>query len=291
VFTMNSLAMKTGFDPFRNLSAEERKQQLDSYLSYLKAHDGERDLKNKTLSVREARFQKFYAELDKNKSTGIPLGNINDYLDSTPPANTDPRLLWLLINAKANRGEKYGADRKAEELLAKDVIGESEINQYILLEEQYHTKILVGACQLCNFQVEIKDPPYLLRLVINQMLKLPKLPSDYLIYLGEIVGVHLFSLLLEKTELFSDMPELQQQLKLLVKEILADEVGHVVYCRTQIPGWLIGFSRPLVRLMGGHIVREIPEVAMLAGGKKAFISRLDKPIYFPDSSSWLNERA
>ncbi len=285
----------TILDPFRVLDPSEREQQLAAYLGYLRETDGDPDIANRTLSKRDDRFAEFERKLRAEKSASVPLDGIDAYMGARPPDTLDKRWLWLLIAAKANRGEKYGADRKAEEL-QNQVLGDSPavteaITQYILLEEQYHTKILVGACSICNLEIEIPDPPRALRVLINQMLKLPKLPSDFLVFLGEVVGVHVFQLMLDNIGLFSEDPALERNLEDLVREILNDEVGHVVYCRTQLGPTSMKLARTLVGLMGRRIVSEIPEIGILAGGNDRFLAKLRQPIRFPRDVGWLNEPA
>jgi hypothetical protein len=279
----------TVLDPFRVLGKQEKTQQLDSYLRYLKEANGERDIANKSLSKRDERMADFEQTLKTDKSSSVPLDEIHQYMDSTPPDSLDRRLLWLLIAAKANRGEKYGADRKIEEIQKEGAAALPDITEYILLEEQYHTKILQGACNMSGLDVDIPDPPRALQVIIRQMLKLPKLPSDLLIFLGEVVGVHTFQLMLDNVTLFSDDPVLQKNLEKLVSEILNDEVGHVVYCRSQLGPKSIKLAEKLVRFMGKRILSEIPEIGILAGGKAQFLERLRQPIGFPRKVDWLKE--
>lgn len=268
----------TVLDPFRILDKDEKQQQINSYLNYLKQADGERDIRNKSLSKRDERFADFEQKLETERSSSVPLDEIHQYMDSTPPDSLDKRLLWLLIAAKANRGEKYGADKKVNDLHEHGVGNLSDIAQYILLDEQYHTKILVSACNICNLDVEIPDPPKMLQVVINQMLKLPKLPSDLLIFLREVVGVHTFQLMLDNVGLFSDDPLLEKNLENLISEILNDEVGHVVYCRSQLGPNSMKLAKQLVGLMGRRILSEIPEIGILVGGNDRFLAELKQPI-------------
>jgi hypothetical protein len=121
------------------------------------------------------------------------------------------------------------------------------------------------------------------------MLKLPKAPSDLLIFLGEVVGVHTFQLMLDNVTLFSDDPVLEKNLEMLVSEILNDEVGHVVYCRSQLGPKSMKLAEKLIRFMGQRILSEIPEIGILAGGRARFLERLRQPISFPCKVDWLNE--
>lgn len=280
---------RTVLDPFQILSAAEKEQQIDAYLRYLEEADGFRSIPNKTLSKRDERFAEFERKLETETSGSVPLDEIYQYMHSTPPDSLDKRLLWLLIAAKANRGEKYGADKKVDELQNSSVAELPDVTQYILLEEQYHTKILVGACNISGLDVDIPNPPKIMRLIIDQMLKLPKLPSDLLIFLGEVVGVHTFQLMLDNVKLFADDPVLEKNLESLISEILNDEVGHVVYCRSQLGPKSMMLAKKVIRFMGRRILAEIPEIGILAGGADKFLANLHKPIAFPHQVDWLNE--
>ena len=72
-----------------------------------------------------------------------------------------------------------------------------EIIRYILIEENYHTQILLDACKVCEFDIEMKPPRKILQHLIRQMVYLPESLSDVLVFMGEVVGVHLFEMLLK----------------------------------------------------------------------------------------------
>ena len=95
------------FDPFRALPAAERNRQLDAYLAFLRERDGEPDMQARTLSERE-RFFDALNQAPHRSSIEVDAEAFADGLAGS--AVTDPRLVWLLVAAKANRGERYGVD-------------------------------------------------------------------------------------------------------------------------------------------------------------------------------------
>jgi hypothetical protein len=78
-------------------------------------------------------------------------------------------------------------------------------------------------------------------------------------------------------------------LETLVSEILNDEVGHVVYCRSQMGPKSMRLAKTLVGFMGRRILSEIPEIGILAGGNDKFLKELKHPIRFPRKVDWLDE--
>ena len=94
------------FDPFRVLSASERRRHLEEYQRFLEARNGTMDLANRCLPRREAYFR------EVEEKPVVWDGEIDDagfyqYLRGSGAPQTDQRILWLATAAKANLIESY----------------------------------------------------------------------------------------------------------------------------------------------------------------------------------------
>ena len=257
------------FDPFRALPTAERNRQLDAYLAFLRERDGEPDMQARTLSERE----RFFDALDQapyRSSIEIDAKAFADGLAGS--AVTDPRLVWLLVAAKANRGERYGVDLALDKgdppSLPHDV--------FVPLEEVYHTRILLDACAIFGLELSFEPPPVRTRRLIAVMERSPEWMRLPVFLCGELTGSALFQLLLDELDVFKDDPEAVERLRMLLEAILVDELGHVAYCRARIGRTGLMAARGLLPTVASGIMTDIPEVAQLAGGADRFIERVKR---------------
>jgi hypothetical protein len=78
------------------------------YLAFLAERDGEPDLLRRTLSRREAFFDRLAREPVRAAVT-IDRGTyLRNLARRRPEADLDDRMLWLLATAKANQAERFG---------------------------------------------------------------------------------------------------------------------------------------------------------------------------------------
>ncbi len=258
--------------PLVPLPRRERERKLALYLEFLRRRDGVPDRAARRLSKREPFFEDlardpvlWQADLDR--------AAFEHYLRARPPADLDPRLLWLLAAAKANRGERWAIER---ELARREARGEpaDAWSEYIGIEETYHSRILADACRSVGFDPPALEPPRGQRAFIRALLPLPRRLRMPLTLAGEIFGCAAFALLLERTRVFGERPDVAERLRRLVGEILIDEAGHVLYCRSRLGAPGLATARLALPLIGRVLLRDLPEFAHLAGGEGAFLARL-----------------
>jgi hypothetical protein len=181
----------------------------------------------------------------------------------------------LLAAAKCNRGERFGVELALE----RGRLGNGELDetrQYIELEELIHTRLLEDACALFGLDVPLRPPPPLQQVVIRAMVVLPDAASLPLVLCGEVVGTVGFQLLQEALSLFAGEPEVAARLKALVGEILLDEMGHVVFNRAMLGRAQLTAARALLPVVVHASVRDVPELAQLAGGTDRFLARVQR---------------
>jgi len=258
--------------PLVYLTRAEREGQLDRYLEFLRARDGEPDRARRRLSNREP----FFDEIDRAPvlwKGDIGSATFYAYLEKKPPDGTDRRLLWLLAAAKVNRSERYGIDRQLDITDRSGSDGNCWM-EFIGLEEVYHTRILADACRACGLENPKIDPPTANRTFIHLITFLPERLRMPLVMAGEIFGCAAFQVMYENTHLFEEQPEVAARLQRLTQEILIDEMGHVAYCRTQLSRFGLFIVRCLLPVIGYLMLHDLPEFAMLAGGRRPFVNRV-----------------
>jgi hypothetical protein len=267
---MRAVAMPS--DPLVHLTRGEREGHLGRYLEFLQVRDGVPDRARRRLSNREP----FFDEIDRQPVVwqgDIGKATFHAYLEKTPPAGTDRRLVWVLAAAKVNRSERYGIDRQLDRI---DKVGSdgNRWTEFIGLEEVYHSRILADACRAFGLENPKIDPPNATRMLIHLMTSLPERLQMPLVMAGEIVGCVAFQVMYENVDLFKEQPQVAARLRRLTQEILIDEMGHVAYCRSQLGRFGLFVARCLLPLIGYFILHDMPEFAMLAGGRRSLMQRV-----------------
>jgi hypothetical protein len=162
-----------GFDPFRIPSASERRRHLDELKRFLEQRDGELDIAGRTLSQRESYFRDL--ETKPVAWDGeIDHAGFFQHFRGTGTPQIDPQTVWLIAVAKANEAEGWGVELEIDRFLTPGV-GRADVRElYIVLEELYHTRILLEACRTCGLDVEIQEPPWHRRRMILAIFYMPE---------------------------------------------------------------------------------------------------------------------
>jgi hypothetical protein len=170
-----------------------------------------------------------------------------------------------LATAKTNRAERFGVELSIENPRRQDTLLEDP-HTFIQIEEFYHTRILKDALATLGLDVEVSDPPTRTQLLVKLMVFMPESLSEIAVLCGEIVGVVIFSLLLEKARtLFSAQPVALARIEALFAQILVDEVGHVHYLRSRVSPTQLGLARRMLPIVIGSLMSDIPELGLLFG--------------------------
>ena len=103
----------------------------------------------------------------------------------------------------------------------------------LLCEETYHTRILLSTALSYGVDVgSAYEPPASLRVLIGAIGATPTFLARPLIFASEILGVLVFSNLLEKSrKILSHDPELRDAVEERLSEVLVDELGHLSFNR------------------------------------------------------------
>jgi hypothetical protein len=271
--TASSEPFLVGFDPLRPLEAGERARRLDAYLEFLRTRDGEPNVAERTLSRREAWFR----ELESTPVTyskPIDRAAFREYLTKKPSPDMDPKLLWILATAKANRVEHYGVT--LDFALHGDAVAAryGAHMPYIDLEEFYHTRILRACVGVFGLEFDLEPPKTFTRFFAELVVRSPHWGRLVSALCGELFGSVAFEMLWERIDLFDDDPEAAARLRLLVREILIDEMGHAAYGHAMLGPAGIAVVRAMSPLVATYFLSDLPEFAYLAGGREAFMKRV-----------------
>jgi hypothetical protein len=282
--------MNTLFTP---LAPEERCAFRDGYLAFLRRRDGVPDRATHRFSVRES----FFADIERRPVRWQGPPPVDQAVFDRHHARPYPRerlgeaTLWALCVAKANRGEKYGVEyaHAHKPLSSGDV---DDPGSYIEVEEFYHTRILRDALAVIGVRMDVLPPPLGQRLLIHAMVRLPSAIADMLTFCGEIVGVVLFRLLLDKArELFSSQPAAMARIEELFAQIMVDEVGHVHFVRSRLGGQQLALAKRLLPLVARGVGDGMPELWRLFGKEQVMAEILQADINgaaraYPDRFLW-----
>lgn len=274
------------FDAFRALSAEERRRHLDGYLDYLRARDGELDLAGRRLSLRESYFEDLARKPVEWAGDVHHDGFFQHFLGAGTP-EIDARTVWLVAVAKANESENYGVELEIERFLGRGPERADLRELYLILEELYHTRILVEACRTCGLDLSLRKPPWHRRWMIRLIYYLPEGVRWIPVLCGETLACAVLKLLRDRCDLFSEQPEVEERLRSLLTEIWVDEVFHVAFLRARLAPWALRLSRLLVPLVARSLMSDVPQLRKLGCGLGELIARARSGTEIPPGADWM----
>lgn len=264
-------ARKRRFDPFRPLTGAEARRLLESCLQELQERDGPLDFESRLLPRREWR-------LGEVEATRVAW---RGHLGSA-----GARGIWLAGLTKANESESWGAEGEYRRLRARGTAGVDPGELYVLIEEQYHRRLLTEACRTCGFAPGDPVPPAPIRILIRVMQHLPGRIRYAPILCGEVLGCVVFQELLERSHLFSAQPEVEARLRTLIEEVLADEILHVLYSRARLGAWGVRAARWLLPLVALVFTRSIPQLLELGCRRADLMDRVRAGLPMPAGARW-----
>jgi hypothetical protein len=251
-------------DIFRTLSGDARRENLASYREFLIARDGEKDLQKRQLSRREQGMARYERPLSRIREIDRDLFKAQ-YDAFDPKVEMSPEMLLLLALVKVNGAEAYGVERTYDVALRRALKSQDECELTLLCEETYHTRILLSTALSYGIDVgSAYEPPASLRLLIGAIGATPTFLARPLIFASEVLGVLVFSNLLEKSrKILSHDPELRDAVEERLSEVLVDELGHVSFNRACLGAAGIAQARVLLPVVAAAMSGTIPELKAL----------------------------
>jgi hypothetical protein len=255
-------------DVFEPIPRSLRSERLEAYAAFLAERDGEPDFSRGTLARREASalsFEQTSLRYDGPFAASLFDAQHRQYDRRRP---TPAEALLLLVFVKINANEAYGVERvtRSARLGGDDLA--ARLLRLVLLEETYHTRLLLSASVLFGVRVtEPARPVPVTRAIVAGISNLPEVASRPIMLAGEILGILTFLRLLDAVRrVFTDHAEIRDALEERVTEVLIDEVGHMSYNRLLADGSTFAGLRPLLRLLAIGTRWALPEAEALGMG-------------------------
>lgn len=255
-------------DTFSPISRRARPAILRQYREFLQARDGIVDPANRTLSKREDGMRRFLVSGDR--WIDRELFELQ-YERFDPRRATSAEMLLLLALVKVNAAEAYGVHRTIDGALARARRSDDATELILLVEEFYHTKILLSAARLYGIDgLGAVRPHFALRALVSSIATVPDFLARPLTLAGEMVGVLVFLQLLDATRtVLKDAPAVRDAMEERLIEILIDEIGHVSFQRLSMGRAGLALTKALLPIVARGLSNAIPEVRALGALPRA----------------------
>lgn len=251
-------------DIFRPVPREARRENLAAYHRFLINRDGDVDLDKRQLSRREEGMARYESPLPRIREMDRELF-ANQYASFDSKVEMAPELLLLLALTKINAAEAYGVNAGYESTLRRALKNDDGCELMVMVEETYHTRILVSTA--LSYGIEVKSayqPPTALRGLITTIVKTPTAIARPLTLAAEVLAVLMFSNLLEKSRVvLRHDPELRDSVEERLCEIITDEIGHMSYNRACIGPIGMVQARALLPMVAIGLAGAFPEMTAL----------------------------
>ncbi|HKP62849.1 MAG TPA: hypothetical protein VJV78_39210 [Polyangiales bacterium] len=252
------------FDLFAAAPVDVRKARLADYRQYLVERDGEVNLHDMTLSRREAAMKRFETPpaLSRRLDEAQFRANYASFDKKRPPTE---EMTLLLALVKTNAAEAYGVSRSIQKAMQHALRSDDDVELRILVEESYHTRILLSSANHYGLQVtDAYHPPSALRIMIGGIAGTPPSISRPLVLASEILGTLLFVKLLDVTRrVLKHDAETRDAIEERLVEICTDERGHISYNRMLSGSAALAQTRLILPLVSRGLANVLPEVVAL----------------------------
>jgi hypothetical protein len=257
-------------DIFRPVHPDARRENLAAYQRFLADRDGVLDLDRRQLSRREEGMLRYERPLSRIREIDRELF-ASQYASFDSKVETPPELLLLIALVKVNAAEAFGVHRNFERVLRRAVENDDRCELTLLIEETYHTRILLSTA--LSYGIEVKSafkPPAALRTLIGTIAMSPRFISRPLTLAAETLGVLLFLNLLEKCRvILRHDAELRDAVEERLCEIMTDEIGHVSFNRSCMGAAGIAQSRMLLPMVARGLSGTFPDLVALGAMSSA----------------------
>lgn len=251
-------------ETFAAMPPEVRRAQRKQYRAFLAERDGEVDFNRRTLTRREARMRVYERPLPRLRSMDERVF-AQQYAGFDPSRRSTPEMLLLLALVKVNAAEAFGVTKTFGKMMKRALQDDDDLEPVLLIEETYHTRILLSSANLYGIEVESAYvPPSALRVLIGGIANTPESISRPLTLAGEILGTLLFANLLTiARKVLKDDPELADAIEERIIEVLVDELGHISFNRMCLGPVGLAQARVLLPLVARGMAGFSPELQAL----------------------------
>jgi hypothetical protein len=251
-------------DIFSAVPREARRENLAAYQRFLVDRDGAMDLEKRQLSRREAGMARYERPLSRIRDIDRDLFAAQ-YASFNPKIEMPQELLLLIALVKVNAAEAFGVSQSYEKVFRRAVKNDDQCELTLLIEETYHTRILLSTA--LSYGIEVKaayKPPATLRTLISTIGISPTFIARPLTLAAEVLGVLLFLNLLEKSRtVLGHDPELRDAVEERLCEIITDELGHMSYNRACLGAAGMAQARMLLPIVAMFMSGTFPDLNAL----------------------------
>jgi hypothetical protein len=249
---------------FKPMSHEAQRESRAAYRQFLHDRDGTPDYGRRTLSRRETEMERFTQPPKSVRAIDRALFDAQ-YARFDKKRPTSPEVLLLLTLTKLNAAEAYGVDNTFDAARRRAAAGEDDIESVLLVEETYHTRILLSSAVLYGIVIETPfTPTAALRTLIGGIASLPSSMARPLTMASEVMGTVAFtSVLMYAHKHLKHAPELRDAIEERIIEVLIDEVGHVSFNRFSLGAMGLAQARILLPIMARGLGGALPELKVL----------------------------
>ena len=250
---------------FTRIPDDERREQLAAFAEFVARRDGVPDLRSRTLSRREEVLRRLEAPAVTFPGRIDPALFAAQYARYDGGRPTSREMLLLLVLLKINAAETYSVEN-ALVMMSRCRNPQRGVRLATLLQECYHTKILLSSARLFGVPAEFQYQSFfrLIKALDVALFRLPDSMSDALKLASEIYSVIIFTRILQATrDIVGHDPVLRDALEERVTEVLVDEVGHVSYARLCLGTRGLAAAKMLLPLIAMALRGPIPEARAL----------------------------
>jgi hypothetical protein len=252
------------FDLFAAAPKDLRRARLQEYRQYLIDRDGEMNVGERALSKREVAIKNYEARprsvRDMNEAEFR-----KQYVSFDKRETLPPEMLLLLSLVKVNSAEAYGVARNFQRVMDRALRNDDDAELRILLEEGYHTRILLSAAN--RYGIELREPyhpPSALRVLIGGIATAPMAIARPLTLAGEIIGTLIFVKLIEVAQrVLKGDPETRDSVTERLVEISTDECGHISFNRMHMGPADLAQTRLILPVTARIMATVFPEMVAI----------------------------
>jgi hypothetical protein len=298
---MRAAAAPATTGPYRSIfspaTRRERAENFESYWEYSLRRDGEIIEAEKDLAQKKQILARFRANpVRSRKPLPDPERFYRNYVKlKDDPRTFDRKTLLLTFLYKFARHEWVGISAAWDLIptMAESRLTTEKISRYHLCEEFSHVRLFHEMFRTFHLD-RVEWVP--LGKWMGRVYKIfPRIPESIMsppAFVSELMGLTLY-LHIDGVldEIFADEPEARDRVRELLREIMADEMGHVGQRRNFVGPIGLRVSRWMVEPMFRAFYRDIPEASLLFDIDRMVEEgkRFDYSVMRPDvvAKSWI----
>lgn len=254
---------------FAPSTAQQRKENFESYWAYTQEHDGDILEDQKDLIKKKALIQDFQSHAVRSrKPLADPAAFYRNYVTMVDdPSTLDRKTLLLTCIYKFARHEWVGISGAWDAIpsIADSKTTVDKISRYHLCEEFCHVRLFHEMFRTMQLDdVQWVKPGKVVQAIYRIFPKLPESLMSAPAFVTELMGItfyqHVDALL---DDIFADEPEARDRIRALLHEIMVDELAHIGQRRNFIGSFGIKVAQWMVEPLYRVFFADIPETKLL----------------------------